>query len=162
MEYTTQDIYWEERTEWFKSQASGASDPTYYFHNDEVSCWDMSKKKWSGKLDDRRELVDKLIWKKADTRFIRYNIKIHHSSQEWKGRVEYPYLSDGYEFGNQATKYISALGKGNKRRFTLLLDDDLYEDVVEDAQAKGMRRNTLLNSMIREVYTESVSGIAAK
>ena len=82
--------------------------------------------------------------------FIRDNIKIHHSSQECKGRVEYPYLSDGYEFGNQATKYISALGKGNKRRFTLLLDDDIYDEVIAEASVKNMRRNTYLNTMIRD------------
>tara|TARA_Y100000310_G_scaffold334253_1_gene413663 strand:- start:3710 stop:4189 length:480 start_codon:yes stop_codon:yes gene_type:complete len=159
MEYTTEDIYWEEGGEWFKSKANNYS---YYFHNDEVSCWHIDKKLWSGKLEDKREIVEKLIWKKADTRFIRDCIKINHTREAWKGRMEYPHLEDGYGFGNQATKYVSALGKGDRRRFTLLLDDDLYEEVVVEAQSKGMRRNTFLNSMIREVYEEKVSGVGVE
>ena len=154
MEYTTADIYWEDSADWFKSQSDNLS---YYVHNDDLSCWDHGKKIWSGKLEDRKESVDGLVWKKADPRFIRDCIKINHTREEWKGRMEYPHLSDGYDFGNQATKYVSALGKGDRRRFTLLLDDDLYEEVIEDAQAQGMRRNTYLNSMIREVYEDKVA-----
>lgn len=149
MEYTTEDIYWEDAAEWYKSQSKGLN---YYFHNNEVSSWKVDKKIWSGDYDNYKKKMFGLVWKKTDSRFIRDCVKIHHGKEEWKGQAEFPYLSDGYDFGNQATKYQSVLGKGDKRRFTMLLDDDLYEDVVEEAQGKGIRRNTYLNAMIRTVY----------
>lgn len=149
MEYTTEDIYWEDAKEWYKAKKDNLS---FYCHNNEVSCWEYEKKIWSGDYPTHKPQLNGLMWKKADTRFIRDSIKINHNKEEWKGRMEYGYLKDGYDFGNQATRYISALGKGDKRRFTMLLDDDLYDDIVEEAQTKGLRRNTYLNTFIRDAY----------
>ena len=154
MEYTTDDIYWEDSKNWYKSKKENLS---YYYHNDEVSCWQLERKIWTGKLDEYKSKVADLIWKMTDERFIRDCIKINHSKDEWRGRKEFPYLRDGYNFGNQASRYTSALGKGDKRRFTMLLDDDLYEDVVSSAQEKGIRRNTFLNGFIRKVYESTAA-----
>ena len=159
MEYTTEEIYWEDRKDWFKSKSN---DLLHYLHNDEVSCWCLGKKLWSGSFDDKKKLVKDLVWKKVDTRFVRDCIKVNHSKEEWKSHSEYPYLSDGYDYGNQATKYVSALGKADRRRFTLILDDDVYEEVIEDAQSKGIRRNTYLNTIIREVYADKVAEVGAE
>ena len=160
MDYTTEEIYWEDGTDWFKAKSN---ETTYYFHSDEISCWNLDKKLWSGSFDEKKNIAKDLIWKKVDTKFVRDCIKVNHSKEVWRSHQEYPFLSDGYDFGNQATKYVSSLGKGDRRRFTLLLDDDLYEEVVEDAQSKGMRRNTYLNTMIREVYEDKVaSGIGVE
>ena len=63
--------------------------------------------------------------------------------------MEYPGATN-QNYGNQATTYESSMGKGDKKRFTLLLDDDVYDEVIAEASVKNMRRNTYLNTMIRD------------
>ena len=151
MIYTTEDLYWEDSKNWYRAKIDNLS---YYYHNDEVSCWSREKKIFTGTLNQYKDRIARLQWKITDERYIRDTIKINHYKDDWKGRNEYSYLSDGYDFGNQASKYISALGKGDKRRFTMILDDDLYEDIVSTAQQKGLRRNTFLNDFIRHSYEQ--------
>ncbi len=153
MEYTSDDIYWEDETKWFKAKKG---DKSYYFHNNELSCWVADNKVWSGDYENHKYLINSqqigLTWKLTDSRFIRDCIKINHAKDTWRGRQEHSHLKDGLSFGNQASTYSSILGKGDKRRFTMLLDDDLYEDIVSSAQERGIRRNTFLNVFIREAY----------
>ena len=146
MEYTTQDLYWEEGTSsWYKTTQDTSQ---YYFHNDIVSSWNGSKKYWSKSFYEAKSKLNKCVWKKIDTKFVRDVIKLSHYKDSYKGRNEYPDV-DIQNYGNQATTYESSLGKGDKKRFTLLLDFDLYDEVVAAASLKNMRRNTFLNGMIR-------------
>lgn len=149
MEYSTADLYWEDsKSNWYKTKQENFQ---YYFHKDRVSCWKGTQQYWSKSFCDAKKKVGGLVWAKVGENFIRNNIKLHHSPEEWRGRMEYPNISEcGY--GNQATHYQSLLGKGDKKRFTMLLDDDVYDEVVADAQLKNMRRNTYLNVMIKDAY----------
>ena len=155
MEYTTQDLYWEDNnTSWYKTTHDTSQ---YYFHKDIVSAWKGSHKYWSLTFYEAKGKLQELIWKKIDQKFIRDVIKLSHYKDDYKGRMEYPGATN-QNYGNQATTYESSLGKGDKKRFTLLLDDYVYEEVVAAASLKNMRRNTFLNSMIKDtIQTEEVS-----
>ena len=149
MEYSTADLYWEDsKSNWYKAQHEEIS---YYFHNDRVSCWKKSQQYWTRTFFDAKKRVYDLEWRKVDEKFVRNNIKLNHDPQKWRGKMEYPSISE-CEFGNQATHYHSSLGKGDKKRFTMLMDDDLYDEVIADCNIKKMRRNTFINGLIKNVY----------
>ena len=149
MEYTTQDLYWEDNsTSWYKTTQDKTQ---YYFHNDIVSSWSSSKKYWSKTFFEAKGKLQHLIWKKIDQKFVRDVIKMSHYKDEYKGKLEYPGATN-QNYGNQATTYESSLGKGDKKRFTLLLDDSVYDEVIAAASLKNMRRNTFLNTMIRDTF----------
>ena len=150
MEYSTQDLYWEESSSaWYKTTQGKTS---YYFHNDIVSSWSGAEKYWSLSFFSAKQKLLTNIWKRIDEKFIRDTIKSSHYTEGYKNRMEYPNARE-CDYGNQATTYESSLGKGDKKRFTLVLDDDVYEGVIELAEKENMRRNTYLNTMIRrQVY----------
>jgi len=157
MEYTTADLYWEDSTiSWYKHTSNNNQ---YYFHNDSISCWALSNKSWSKTFYDAKSKLHNCIWQKIDEKFIRDTIKLAHYTDEWKGRIEFPHATNQH-YGNQATTYESSLGKGDKKRFTLLLDDDVYDEVIAEASVKKMRRNTYLNLMIRDtIESREVSAV---
>ena len=127
MEYSTEDLYWEEETSaWYKTTTQ---DPTlHYFHNDIISTWNGSTKILSTPFVEAKKKLEGCVWKRIDQKFIRDVIKKSHYKDE----------------------YESSLGKGNKKRFTLVLDDYVYDEVVAEATLQNMRRNVFLNSMIKE------------
>lgn len=155
MEYTTQDLYWEDNnTSWYKTTKHTTQ---YYFHNDIISSWKSSQKYWSLSFFNAKSKLQDLIWKKIDPKHIRDVIKLSHYKDEYKGRLEYPGATN-QNYGNQATTYESSLGKGDKKRFTLLLDGEVYDEVIAAASLQKMRRNTYLNTMIRDtIEAEEVS-----
>ena len=148
MEYNTEDLYWEEETSaWYKTTSQ---DPTlHYFHNDIISSWNGSTKLFTTSFVEGKKKLAGCVWKRIDQKFIRDVIKKSHYKEDYKGMREYPHAVD-CEYGNQATTYESSLGKGNKKRFTLILDDYVYDEVVAEATSHNMRRNVFLNSMIKE------------
>jgi hypothetical protein len=155
MEYSTADLYWEESINaWYKTSQDNSQ---YYFHNDIVSSWHGAEKYWSLSFFEAKKKLLTCLWKKVDAKFIRDGVKKSHYKDDYKGRLEYPHARD-CDYGNQATTYESSLGKGDKKRFTLILDDDVYNEVVAVATLNNMRRNTYLNTMIRDtIQTEEVS-----
>jgi len=149
MDYSTADLYWEDsKSSWYKAQNNNHQ---YYFHNDVVSCWKQQQWYWSRTFYDAKTRCYDLVWKKVGEKFIRNNVKLQHNVESWKGRIEYPGISE-CDFGNQATHYQSVLGKGDKKRFTMLMDDDLYDEVIADCSLKKIRRNTFINGLIKNVY----------
>ena len=155
MEYTTQDLYWEENnTSWYKTTQGKTS---YYFHNDIVSSWNGAEKYWSLSFFSAKGKLLTNIWKRIDEKFVRDTIKSSHYQEGYKNRREYPNARD-CDYGNQATTYESSLGKGDKKRFTLVLDDYVYDEVVAMAEKDGIRRNTYLNTMIKnQIEVDEVS-----
>ena len=146
MEYTTADLYWEDSTtSWYKSSQDKQQ---YYFHNDIVSCWSSSNKIWSRTFYEAKKKLHNNTWNDVAEKFVRDIIKLSHYKDGWRGRMEYPGATN-QNYGNQATTYESSLGKGDKKRFTLLLDDDIYDEIIAAATIKNMRRNTYINGMMR-------------
>jgi len=153
MEYTTTDLYWEEGSiAWYKTTQDNSQ---YYFHNDIVSSCHGAEKYWSLSFFEAKKKLLTCVWKKVDAKFVRDVIKKSHYKEDYKGRLEFPHAKD-CDYGNQATTYESSLGKGNKKRFTLILDDYVYDEVVAAASLKDMRRNTYLNTMIRDTIEVAV------
>ena len=154
MEYTTADLYWEDNNNsWYKTKYENH---TYFYHNDIVSCWSGSARVWSNTFFEAKRKTHECIWSKLDEKFIRDTIKLSHYQEGWKGRMEYPGTTN-QNYGNQATICESSLGRGAKRRFTLLLDDDVYQEVISSAIENEMRRNTYLNDLIRNSMVAEVS-----
>ena len=148
MEYSTADLYWEDsKSSWYKTSHDKRQ---YYFHNDTISCWQSSTKHWSRTFFDAKDKLQACIWKKIDERFVRDGVKMTHYKDEWKGRMEYPGITNE-NYGNQASAYESSLGKGTRRRFTLLLDDDVYDEIVANASLQNKRRNTYINEIMRTI-----------
>ena len=146
MEYTTQDLYWEEgASSWYKTSTGSTQ---YYFHNDIVSSWKGAEKYWSLSFFEAKGKLLTNLWKKVDPKFVRDTVKSSHYKDPYKNRMEFPDARD-CDYGNQASTYESSLGKGDKKRFTLMLDGEVYDEVIAMAEIKHMRRNTFLNTMIK-------------